>query len=308
MKSKGMETGIMNKSHIRLRRERMKDKVTTVGDISKIIESIAPAGLQEEWDNSGLLIGFEDRQVSKVLTCLEINMDVVEEAISKGAEMIISHHPLIFGGISSLNADTPKGAVIIRLIRHGISVYSSHTPFDKAPGGNNDALAGVLGLKDITVLDGSKVPSAEDMIIKPSQMHIGRIGKLKKPLRFSQVIDLVCDELRINPSMISAAGNLDRVISKIGLCTGAGAEFTEAAAQQGCEAFITGDVKYHQAQDAREMGICLIDAGHYGTEKIFPAVMKIQLEKVLEKDVVVTASEIDLDPFLALAGPYSITD
>ncbi|MBQ0079008.1 MAG: Nif3-like dinuclear metal center hexameric protein, partial [Eubacterium sp.] len=259
-----------------------------------------PLQLQEEWDNSGLIIGFEDRQVSRVLTCLEINMEVVDEAIAMGAEMIISHHPLIFGSISSLNANTPKGAVIIRLIRHGISVYSCHTPFDKVNGGNNDALAGILDLRDITDLAGDPVKKPADMLAAPSEMHIGRIGRLHKTLKFSQVIDMVCENLGIPISQISAVGHMDAEISRIGICTGAGSEFIEVAAGQGCEAFITGDVKYHQAQDAREIGMCVIDAGHFGTEKIFAAVMQLQMEKLVPGSVEFVASEVNLDPFEVL--------
>ncbi|MDO4393339.1 MAG: Nif3-like dinuclear metal center hexameric protein [Bacillota bacterium] len=275
----------------------MKEKVTTVNNIVEMIETIAPRELQEDWDNSGLIIGFKERQVSRILTCLEINTEVVEEAIGKGVEMIISHHPLIFGGISNLSADTPQGAAIIRLIRHGISVYSCHTPFDKAPGGNNDALAGIMELKDITTLDGEPVLTADEMVKNPSEMHIGRMGKLKRKLRFSQVIDFVCEGLGLEPSMIRVVGDLDTEIIKIGICTGAGAEFAGAVRAQGCDAFITGDLKYHQAQDAKDMGLCIIDGGHYGTEKIFPAVIKIQLEKMVDKRVDIVASEIDLDPF-----------
>ena len=275
----------------------MSRKPITVKDIKTALEAVIPAELQEEWDNSGLLIGFEDRQVSRIFTCLELNTENVEEAINSGAEMIITHHPLIFGGISSINADTPKGAVIIRLIRHGISVYSCHTPFDKARGGNNDALAGLLDLEDITDLSGENVPDADRMIAAPSELHIGRIGRLKKPLRFSQVIDFTCDALGLVPGQLKVVGDLDREISIIGMCTGAGAEFIPQAASAGCQAFITGDLKYHEAQDARDLGICVIDAGHYGTEKIFPAVMKVLLDKILDSSIHVIASETDIDPF-----------
>ena len=278
----------------------MGKKSLTVKDIKEALESIVPLELQETWDNSGLLIGFEDRQVSRIMTCLELNTENVEEAINQGVEMIITHHPLIFERISSLNANTPLGAVIIRLIRHGISVYSCHTPFDKVNGGNNDALAGLLELKDVKDLSGNNVPSTDKMLESPSEMHIGRIGKLKKTITFEMAIYKVCQALNLQKNQISAVGELDTEISKVGLCTGAGVEFAEAAWKQGCQLFITGDVKYHQAQNARDHGICVIDAGHYGTEKIFPAVMKVQLEKVLDNRVDIIASETDINPFVVL--------
>ena len=277
----------------------MKTEIT-VKDITTILESAIPAGLQEEWDNSGLLIGFEETQVHRILTCLELDMHVAEEAIRKSAEMIVTHHPLIIGSIRSIRHDDPQGALIINLIREEISVYSCHTPFDKVNGGNNDALAGLLKLKKITDLAGDSVPAADKMLASPSEMHIGRIGRLQTPLRLSQVIDFSCEALGLVPAQLKVVGNLDAEISKIGICTGAGAEYIEQAAAMGCQLFITGDLKYHQAQDAKAIGMCVIDAGHYGTEKIFPAVMKVQLEKLLPGSIDVIASEVDLDPFLVL--------
>ncbi len=271
----------------------------SVREITELIEEAIPSSLQEDWDNSGLLLGFGNRKVKKILTCLELDMRVVEEAISKDVDMIVTHHPLIFGGLRSINDSDPMGEAIIELIRREISVYSSHTPFDKISGGNNDALAGLLGLKNITDLGGGKVRDAGAMLEDPSEMHIGRIGQFKQTMKLSEVVDLCCDVLSINPLSMRVVGDLEADIDKVGICTGAGAEYIGTAKAQGCQLFITGDLKYHQARDAELAGICVIDAGHYGTEKIFPAVMKVQLEKFLQ-DIDIMVSEVDLDPFTVL--------
>ena len=271
----------------------------SVREITELIEEAIPSSLQEDWDNSGLLLGFGNRKVKKILTCLELDMRVVEEAISKDVDMIVTHHPLIFGGLRSINDSFPMGEAIIELIKREISVYSSHTPFDKISGGNNDALAGLLGLKNITDLGGGKVRDAGAMLEDPSEMHIGRIGQFKQAMKLSEVVDLCCDVLSINPLSMRVVGDLEADIDKVGICTGAGAEYIGTAKAQGCQLFITGDLKYHQARDAELAGICVIDAGHYGTEKIFPAVMKVQLEKFLD-DVDIMVSEVDLDPFTVL--------
>ena len=105
--------------------------IYTVGDIAGIIEGLVPSALQEEWDNSGLLIGFEDKEVHNILSCLEIDDKVLAEAKEIGADMIVTHHPLIFSGIKALNDGDYKGGIIMELIASGISVYSCHTPFDK---------------------------------------------------------------------------------------------------------------------------------------------------------------------------------
>ena len=271
----------------------------SVREITELIEEAIPSSLQEDWDNSGLLLGFGNRKVKKILTCLELDMRVVEEAISKDVDMIVTHHPLIFGGLRSIDDSDPMGEAIIELIKREISVYSSHTPFDKISGGNNYALAGLLGLKNITDLGGGKVRDAGAMLEDPSEMHIGRIGQFKQTMKLSEVVDLCCDVLSINPLSMRVVGDLEADIEKVGICTGAGAEYIGTAKAQGCQLFITGDLKYHQARDAELAGICVIDAGHYGTEKIFPAVMKVQLEKFL-KDIDIMVSEVDLDPFTVL--------
>ena len=214
----------------------------SVREITELIEEAIPSSLQEDWDNSGLLLGFGNRKVKKILTCLELDMRVVEEAISKDVDMIVTHHPLIFGGLRSIDDSDPMGEAIIELIKREISVYSSHTPFDKISGGNNDALAGLLGLKNITDLGGGKVRDAGAMLEDPSEMHIGRIGQFKQTMKLSEVVDLCCDVLSINPLSMRVVGDLEADIDKVGICTGAGAEYIGTAKAQGCQLFITGDL------------------------------------------------------------------
>lgn len=274
--------------------------VCTVGDIVDVIEKTVPSGLQEEWDNSGLLIGFEDKEVKTILTCLEIDDKVLDEAKKIGADMIITHHPLIFGGISSFNAANYKDAIIMDIISSGISVYSCHTPFDKVKGGNNDILMALLGLESVRNLSGQDIVSAAKMMDRHEEADIGRIGELKETMVFRDVIGYIADKLDLSIRQIHAAGDLDKKISKIGCCSGAGSDLALMAAGAGCQLFITGDVKYHEAQDVVQSGMCIIDAGHYGTEKFFGKAMKDLLDKKLDAKVQVKASEVVLDPFVVL--------
>lgn len=275
-------------------------KSITVGDVVEIIEKQIPLELQEEWDNSGLLIGFENKEVKHILTCLEIDEKVVKEAKAIDADMIITHHPLIFSGIKSLNDGDYKGGIIMDIIASGISVYSCHTPFDKVKGGNNDIVMGLLGLGSVKNLSGQDIVSAAKMIDRHEEADIGRVGELADVMTFKDVIELVGEKLDLSIRQIHAAGDLDKMISKIGCCTGAGSDLAHLAAGCGCQAFITGDVKYHEAQDVVQAGMCIIDAGHYGTEKFFGEAMKKILDKKLDAKVQVTASEVVLDPFVVL--------
>ncbi|MDO4545255.1 MAG: Nif3-like dinuclear metal center hexameric protein [Bacillota bacterium] len=272
----------------------------TVAEIVEEIDAAVPNALQEEWDNSGFLLGVKEMPVRKILTCLEINEDVIGEAAQLGAELIVTHHPLIFEGMKQIRDDDYHGRLVMELLAQGISVYSCHTPFDKVKGGNNDVLMKRLGLTGIKNLKGDDVESMGKMVEKQDPADIGRIGKFKKPYSFMQVIDLVSKELEVSLRQMRAVGQLDAEISTVGVCTGAGAEFLEMAKDSGCQLFITGDVKYHEAQMARGLDICLLDAGHYHTEKFFSEAMKALLEKKLDGDMEIVASATDLDPFAIL--------
>lgn len=271
-----------------------------VGDIADIIEKQVPSQLQEEWDNSGLLIGFENKPVSKILTCLEIDKKVLDEAIAIEADMIITHHPLIFSGIKALNDQDYKSGIILELIRRGISVYSCHTPFDKVKGGNNDILMNKLELGSVKNLSGQDLVSAAKMIERKDEADIGRTAELKKPITYKDFLLHAADKLDMSIRQLHAAGDLDTEIQKVGCCTGAGADLAMMAAGSGCQLFITGDVKYHEAQDVLQSGMCILDAGHYGTEKFFAEAMKGLLDKKLDAKVQVVASEVVLDPFVVL--------
>ncbi len=277
-----------------------KEKIVTVSDVKAAIEEIAPLSLQEPWDNSGLIIGFENETVEKILTCLELNEAVAEEAVAAGVDMVITHHPLIFGGIKAITDGSAQGRTMMKLMKSGISVYSCHTPFDKIRGGNNDMIAELLDLSSVKNLKGDDVESPSKMADRMDEADIGRIGKLKKPMSFMDFIAAAADKLNMSIRDFRMVGDLDSEITTIGICTGAGADLIEMAAAAGCQLMITGDVKYHEAQSAKDLGICVLDAGHYGTEKFFAANMKKKLDKELDGKAEVIASEVDIDPFMTV--------
>ncbi len=275
----------------------MRDKRLTVRDIASVIEKIAPRELQETWDNSGFQIEFGDTSADRVLTCLELNMDILREAQALSCSMIVTHHPLIFSGIRKINSGDAEGDMIIELIKSGISVYSCHTPFDKAKGGNNDMLARAIGLVSLKNLAGENVEEPEKMMERNSMFDIGRIGKFRNAVSVSEAAEMLCENLDIDRHKIRWTGNPERTVKTVGICTGAGIEFAEAAASKGCELFITGDMKHHEAQKAETMGIAVIDAGHYGTEKSFGENMRSLLQKHLGGKAEIFAALRSTDPF-----------
>ena len=277
-----------------------KNGMITVADVESALNTMFPEAMQEEWDNSGMILGFYGNHVKKILTCLELDERVADEAAEAGADMIVTHHPLIFGGIANISDRDRRGRLLMRLINRCISVYSCHTPFDKIKGGNNDSLADMLGLTSVKNLLGDDVASASKMIENKTEADLGRIGKFKGKKSFADVIELVSNTLSVSLRELRATGSLDAEIKTAGICTGAGADMLQFAKNAGCDLFITGDAKYHEAKTAEELGMCLIDAGHYHTEKFFGEKMKEKLSDKLGDNIEIITTNIDLNPFVVL--------
>lgn len=247
----------------------------------RILETVCPSETQEEWDNSGIQINTEFSEVQRVLIALEITDAVIDEAEQRQADMIVTHHPLIFDPMKHIdNSDVP-GHYVQRLIKDGISVYSAHTSFDKLEGGNNDELGRILGFADIEKFDNGN--------------DFCRKGITPVEMSFSDVISRTSEALGVDEKFFKAAGDLDTMITTVGWCTGAGGEFISEAAEEGLDLFITGDLKYHDAQLADALGICVLDAGHYGTEQIFVNNMADHLSSKTNCEIL--RSEIDINPF-----------
>lgn len=250
--------------------------------IVEIMNKIAPEELAESWDNCGMQINCDKKQIDKILISLEITDAVIDEAIENKVDFIITHHPLLFDNIKEVDINNVTGNYIFRLINGGISVYSAHTSFDIATGGNNDYIFNLLELKK-----SKKVENKDG--------EICRWGELKKPLELEEVCKMIEDQLKLT-EFVRVVGDLKRIIKTVGVCTGAGGEFLEEAKEKGCDLFITGDLKHHQALWAKEAGIAVIDAGHYGTEWIFTPNMANQLRELMPETEILE-SKVNTDPF-----------
>lgn len=252
---------------------------------TEIMESIAPISTQEEWDNSGWQLKLSE-DFSKLLIAMEVTREVVEEAVAAGADLILTHHPLIFSGVKVIDVNDVTGNLIKGLIEKGISVYSTHTPFDIATGGNNDYLGKSLGFTHIRQMEGDF-------------LNMCRMGEVTgEGVSLMELIDIAERALDVDSSFFSFSGDRDVVIKKAGWCTGSGSEFMELAINNGCQIFITGDVKYHSAQKAKELGINLLDLGHFATEKIFVDNVEAWLkDRLTNEKVEVIKSKVNLNPF-----------
>ena len=256
-------------------------------ELIKILEKKAPLYLAESWDNPGLLVGRRNKEIKTVLTALDVTDDVIKEAIDIKADIIVTHHPLIFGSIKSVSDSTPEGRKILALAENGICAYAMHTNLDTAFGGTNDTLAQIIGLKDIEPL---AVSCQQDEM--PN--GLGRFGSLSNSMKFYDFAKLVKEKLNLN--CLTVVGNKEKDIYKVGLFTGAGFEFIEEAKANGCDCYITSDVKFHEAQKALNMDMCLIDATHYGTENIIVPVLRDYIQDEANKagyEITVKASKVN---------------
>ncbi len=233
-----------------------------VKDISNIIEKLAPVSLAEKWDNVGLMVGDLEKNIRKVYICLDVTSENVNNAINLGADMIISHHPLIFTPLKQITEDTTTGSIIRTIIKNDIAVYSAHTNLDNANGGMNDILAEKLGLENIRpftdeeCIDGNGNPLD----------NIGRIGYLDSPIELDDFKSLVKSILGCRS--IRSVGDPSEAIHTVALCSGAGGDGIYSAYHAGADVYVTSDIRHHEAQLAFELGINLIDAGHFETENI----------------------------------------
>ena len=258
--------------------------------IMNALERIAPRRLAEDWDNPGLLVGSFAQRVERILIALDVDDAVTQEAIDRRADMIVAHHPAIFRGMKQLRTDLPLGKRLATLLTHGIAVAAAHTNLDVARGGVNDVLAERLGLEKLS----SFVITAQEDGVTES---LGRIGTLPAPASIEDFARMVKARLGISHVRLAAAAA--RPVRRVAVCGGAGADFIDDAVRRGADVYVTGDVKYHDAQRAVEQGLHIIDAGHYGTESPVLPVLAAALRTELaperdEIEIFVTNTQRDV--------------
>jgi len=371
----------------------MAVKVQTV---MQIIEELAPKHLSEDWDNVGLIVGDARAELSGILVCLDLNLRVAAEAVERGANLIVTHHPPIFKALKRLDLSRPQGQLLAYLLSHNLNVYSAHTNLDSAPGGVSDVLAESLGLTNLKVLSpgsreqlyklvvfvpqgyeeqirqamgtngagwignyshctfqtggtGTFLPLAGtkpflgrqgkleyadeyrvETIVPQSRLKkvlaavikahpyeevaydlyplanegkvsgLGRVGTLPEPQTLAEMAARVAGVLKLKEEALKIAGNPQQEIFKVAVCGGSGGNLVAQAAFCGAHLLVTGDVDYHQARDALDLNLAVIDAGHAATE--LPVVEKLvnYLTGALaeaRQQLQVTKSKVAIDPW-----------
>jgi len=353
----------------------------TVGDVTRMMEAMAPTALSEKWDNSGLQIGKKDQPVQKVCVALDPSPEVIAEACSVKADLLITHHPLLFHPVKTLDFDTPAGALLEQAVKNDLAVYSAHTNLDSALDGINDILAQRLGLKKLRPLVPVKAPDlvklavfvpgeAEDRILKAifetgfktgagqigeyscctfrqtgvgtfrpepgtrpysgtvgeishdkevrietvlparsvagvveyirrhhpyetmaydifplvagtSAEGLGRVGKLDPPLDLVALGQKI--KKRLGLPWVRIAGSKEVMVETAAVCSGSGSGLMTAFFSSGAQAYITGDLRYHDAKDAQAAGLGLLDVGHFATEYLIVETLVQRLRKALSE-------------------------
>lgn len=219
-----------------------------VQEVYDYLCSIAPLELQCSFDNAGFQIGRSDKTVNKVLLALDVTNPVIDEAVDKGADLILSHHPILFTPVKRITDAEYETEKLLRLAEKGIAVISMHTNLDIVSGGVNDVLIAALGASSDAALD---------------EEGCGRIGRLDKPVSMKSFLSRCKTVLNAKGLRYYDAG---REVDRIAVMGGAGGECVARAFQLGCDTYVTADIKYHQFLLASELGINLIDADHFCTE------------------------------------------
>ena len=242
-----------------------------VRDIYRFLDRIAPFHTQEGFDNAGFLVGRGNREVNKILVALDITGEVVEEAARRGAELIVAHHPVIFDPVKSVTDETLTGRVLLELVENKIAAICAHTNLDAAHGGVNGCLARALELSGIGQLHQAGVDE------KGRPYGIGRTGTAHQSgLSAAQYAAFVKEKLGSACVRFVDGG---KPVEKVAVGGGACGSMVEDALAQGCDTFVTADLKYNQFLDARALGLNLLDAGHFPTENVVCAPLAARLAK-----------------------------
>jgi len=264
-----------------------------LAEIVDALQRLAPLSAAEPWDNVGLLVGDASRDVERVMTCLTLTSDVAAEAVREGAQLVVSHHPVLFRPVQQITRGTAEGGVLLDLIQAGIAVYSAHTAYDSACTGINQQLAELFELRDVVPLRPFPAPPADLDTTTALPPGSGRCGQLPRALPLTDVVQLV--KQRLGVAHLQFVGEDRRPVERLGVACGSAAEYFRDAHRLGCQVLVTGEARFHDCLAAREIGMGLILAGHYATERPAMLLLAKQISDAFP-DLSVQASAAESDP------------
>ena len=257
-----------------------------IAEIARLIEDYAPLDLQENWDNAGLQVGNPQAEAAGALLCLDVTEAIVDEAIAKGVNLIITHHPLLFHGLKSITGCNGIERIVIKAIKNDIAIYSAHTNMDSTVGGVSHRIADKIGLLDVEVLAPARISTTGEAV------GLGVVGNLP------EAEDAKAFLLRVKAAFgvgaIKYCGNVEKAVRRVAICGGAGSEFVHDAIAQGADVLITGDVKYHEFFAEKDK-ILLADIGHYESEQFTKEIFNEIITKKIP-NFAVHYAELDKNP------------
>jgi len=274
----------------------------TLGQLMLAVEELWPESLAEAWDEVGLVAGHPSADVTRVMFAVDPTLEVIDEAIEWGAELLITHHPLLLKGVTSVAANTPKGRAVHRLIESGTALLTVHTNGDSAVGGVSDVLADALGLENVSPL----TPAADGL----PEEGIGRVGDLNESITLG---DFAARVFGILPSVaggVRVSGDKDGLVQRVAVCGGAGDSLFDEVRASNADLYVTADLRHHPASEAREAAVngrpYLIDVSHFASEWLWLPAAAEALGNVLADqglDVEIRVSTTNSDPWDFILTP-----
>ncbi len=241
-------------------------------EIINILKEQSPEEYACDWDNVGLLVGSREKDIQSIYIALDATDETIQEAVEAGADMLLTHHPMIFKGLKKVNTEDFIGRRVIELIKHDMAYYAMHTNFD------------VAGMADLA---GERMQLHETQPLQPTgeEMGIGKVGRLSDIISLQECVERTKEAFDVDLVKVFADTSLEswqqKNIEKVAICPGSGKSVIRDALKAGAQVLITGDIDHHEGIDAAACGMSVIDAGHYGVEKIFIPYMEQYLKKAL---------------------------
>lgn len=259
-----------------------------VKDFMKMLESHAPVNYREAYDNVGLMVGDDKEEIKGILFSMDTTMDVIFEAKEKGANLIVSHHPMLFTKPNSITNKTLQGRKIMELIKSEINVYAAHTNLDSVKDGMNDTIVRMFDYVDFDIIE--QCPFDFDS-------GIGRIVFLRRPVKLKDFIEKTKAVLGVKS--LRYVGSLDQTIRRVAIINGSGQSYFQQALKEGADCILTGDTTYHHVQELEEQGVAVVDPGHFYSEKLvyFNIMERLMNEFSAIHDVPYYFTEKEDDPY-----------
>jgi dinuclear metal center YbgI/SA1388 family protein len=274
----------------------------TLGQLMLAVEELWPESLAESWDEVGLVAGHPSAEVTRVMFAVDPTIEVIDEAIEWGAELLITHHPLLLKGVTSVAANTPKGRAVHRLIESGTALLTVHTNGDSAVGGVSDVLADALGLQNVSPL----TPAADGL----PEEGIGRVGDLNESMTLGDFAARVFSILPAVAGGVRVSGDKDGLVQRVAVCGGAGDSLFDEVRASNADLYVTADLRHHPASEAREAAVndrpYLIDVSHFASEWLWLPAAAEALGNVLADqglDVEIRVSTTNSDPWDFILTP-----